>query len=291
MRHALMLLILAVPVAAAEPSQPLVAPPAAQALPGTAASGAPLTSPWLTDGWDDGLAEVAEYDLRQFRYGELHPGSAVLVAVREAADPQRLVKSATPNAAAIPVLKLHWTRTFQTGVYRYDQSSFQLVRQVDGLPLRWLITSHEWCGTAAKSWVNGGPLRVTSYFDGHGDLEQPLVLQSTTVLTDSLWWWVRAWLAAGATPRPLTVIPSQIEARCVATTARPATLATRATNVQGQPATEVTVHYDNLTEVLTVANDQRRTVLAWTQADGSLLTLRQVRRFAYWAAHGIADRP
>ncbi len=278
-------------------AQPLIAPPPPLASPQAPPGGLALASPWLSTGWEDGLAEVADYDLTQFRYGNLHPGSATLIAVREGMDPQRQVKSAGATAPVVPVLKLQWIRSFQTGVYRYDQSSFQLVRQADGLPLRWFITSHEWCGTAGKSWVNGGPLRVSSYFDGHGDLVQPLSLGADAVPADSLWWWARAWVAAGMPALNLRVVPSQIEARAVDTTPVAAVVSGSAQTVRDPQkpvaiaAITVTVRRGDHEDRLTVLAQAPYTLLGWVQADGSALTLRQVRRFAYWAQHDPQDRP
>lgn len=286
-------------------AQPLVPPPEALPTPPQAPGGLPLISPWLISGWEDGLAEVAEYDLQQFRYGNLHPGTATMVAVRESMGERRAVKAiaadiATATATAtVPVLKLHWVRSFQTGVYRYDQASFQLVRQADGIPLRWLITSHEWCGAASKSWVNGGPLRVSSYFDGHGDVQQPLDLGSDAVPADSLWWWARAWVAAGAKPTTLRIIPSQIEARCIDTTPVPASISSEQGRLKNPlaaqpadvPVVVVIVRRGSLTDRLAIAADDRHAMLSWQQADGSTLSLRAIRRFAYWAQHDPADRP
>ncbi len=280
-------------------AQPLVPPPEAVSAPERAPSGLTLVSPWLTTGWDDGLAEVAEYDLQQFRYGNMHPGTATMVAVREAMSERREVKATAADSATVPVLKLHWVRSFQTGVYRYDQASFQLIRQADGMPLRWLITSHEWCGAASKSWVNGGPLRVSSYFDGHGDLQQPLDLSSDAVLADSLWWWARAWVAAGAKPLALRIVPSQIEARCIDTTPVPASISSEPGSVKNPlgaqpaevPAVIVSIRRGAFIDRLVIAADDRHAVLSWQQADGSILTLRSIRRFAYWAQHDPINRP
>lgn len=280
-------------------AQPLVPPPEALPAPAHAPGGLSVVSPWLTSGWDDGLAEVAEYDLQQFRYGHLHPGTATMVAVREAMGERRAVKATAADSATVPVLKLHWVRSFQTGVYRYDQASFQLVRQADGIPLRWLITSHEWCGAASKSWVNGGPLRVSSYFDGHGDLQQPLDLGSDVVLADSLWWWARAWVAAGAKPVALRIVPSQIEGRCIDTEPVAAVISSAPGQVKNPlgaqpaevPAVIVTIRHGAVIDRLAIAADDRHALLSWQQADGSTLTLRSIRRFAYWAQHDPTDRP
>jgi hypothetical protein len=277
-------------------TQPLVPPPA-PLIPPTATAGLALASPWFATGWDDGLAEVATYDLAQSRYGQQHPGEAVLVAVRETMDPQRRVKSV--DGTGIPVLKLHFIRSFQTGVYRYDQSSFQLVRRSDGVPMRWFITSHEWCGAASKSWINGGPLTVSSYFDGHGDVAQDLDLGPEGVLADSLGWWARAWSRSPTAPATVQVVPSQIEARCVTTTLQPAIISQERTTLPqviadrpaGTPAWLVTVRRGEVSDRLLLTDDDARTLLRWDQGDGSRLTLRSLRRFAYWQHHEPQDRP
>lgn len=279
-----LLCLLAAAWAGAASAQPLVAPPASTTAPG-APSGAVLASPWFVQGWDDGLAEVAHYRLEQFRYGRLHPGTATLIAVREAMDPQRAVKSADGSGAA--VLKLHWVRSFQTGVYRYDQSSFQLVGRSDGLLRRWLITSHEWCGAAAKSWVPGGALRSASYFDGHGDTEQPLDLGSDAVPADSLWWWARAWVAAGSPERTLRVLPSQVEARAVSTEPVAARIAAAP---DGAGRIAVTIARGGLEDRLVVDAAPPHILRAWRQADGSQLTLESVERSAYWTRHDPEHR-
>jgi hypothetical protein len=276
--------LLCAAVACAASAQPLVAPPAPLTTPG-APAGAALASPWLAQGWDDGLAEVAHYRLEQFRYGRLHPGTATLIAVREAMDPQRSVKST--DGGGVPVLKLHWVRSFQTGVYRYDQSSFQLVGRADGLLRRWLITSHEWCGAAAKSWQPGGPLRTSSYFDGHGDIAQPLELGADAVPADSLWWWARAWVAAGSPARALRVLPSQVEARAVATEPLAATIAAAP---EGDGRIAVTVTRGGLSDRLVVDAAPPHALRAWRQADGSQLTLEKIERSAYWTQHDPEHR-
>jgi hypothetical protein len=279
---------LVLPLAAAEVArQPVIPPPpAVQTVDEARITGRVTPSPWFGAVWEDGLAEVAEYDLTQFRYGNLHPGTATLITVRETMDPQRGVKSR--DGAGVPVLKCHWVRSFQTGVYRYDQSSFQLVRRSDGIPLRWFITSHEWCGAAAKSWLNGGDLEVRSYFDGHGDLRQPLALGADTVPADSLWWWARAVAASGATTAAIRVVPSQIEARTVDTTPVAAVATVSAAGDRWRVEVR---RADGSADALELDRAAPHVVRRWRQSDGSTMVLRTVRRFDYWAHHDPADRP
>jgi len=284
----------------------VVAPPAAQPPAGAGALGAGGLR--LGDGlaaalWDDGLAEVAEYDLHQFRYGALHPGSATLIVVREDLDPLRAVKAAGDVGETVPVLKVHLVTSYQTGVYRYEQAATTFLRRADAVPLRLFIGSHEWCGTAAKSWINrgdGSRMDVISYFDGHGDLQQDLTLPSDALLADGLVVALRAWLAMPRAPERIQFVPSQVEARTVSTAALPASLARAAVLVAptwagagGEPLPGTAV-------MLTTARGEERFVFAaaaphalwsWRGGDGSTLTLRRLRRFAYWAQHDPADRP
>ncbi len=272
----------------------VVPPPEPVAASGTGAlgdDGLRLGTAAFTGGpWDDGLAEVADYDLRQFRYGELHPGSATLIVVREDLDPHRGVKAGRDATATVPVLKCHLVTSYQTGVYRYDQAVTTFLRRSDAVPLRLFVTSHEWCGSAGKSWLNRGPgseVAVMSYFDGHGDLRQPLALGAEDLLADALPVALRAWLALPDAPTAAQLIPSQVEARTVATAPVPVRLERSAT----AQAVTVTVSGQGIREEFTYAAAAPQVLQAWNSADGTTRRLTRVRRFDYWAHHGTADRP
>ena len=49
--------------------------------------------------WSRGLAELTSYQLEQSRYGEIHPGSAVLIFVTEDLSRSRQVKLDRPEKA------------------------------------------------------------------------------------------------------------------------------------------------------------------------------------------------
>lgn len=103
--------------------------------------------------WYQGKAEVASYNLTQARYGEIHPGKAVLVFVTEPFSPSKHVKVDNPSnhKDVVSVLKLNYTRKFNTGIYPYSlmTSSFT---PVDGksqvTPLKVSFSGQEWCGHA-----------------------------------------------------------------------------------------------------------------------------------------------
>ena len=88
----LVLLVLTAP-ASAEPVAPIQAPTAAQ----------------RQGYWNQGKAELTSFELQQARYGELHPGSAVLIFVTEPFSKTKQVKLDDPRRApddAVEVLKL-----------------------------------------------------------------------------------------------------------------------------------------------------------------------------------------
>jgi hypothetical protein len=297
-----------------------VAPPTPLTPPGSGALGAsgmalPNATVFGKDPWEDGLAEVSRFDLTQFRYGRMHPGEAVLVVVREDLDSERAVKAAPrrdESDAVVPVLKCHLVKSFQTGVYRYDQAVTTFLRRADGIPLRLFIDSHEWCGIAAKDWVNrgaGSRLRVMSYFDGHGDFEQPLELQADGTLEDALPVWLRG-LDPAALPTTIAIVPTQLEARAQSTTPVSARIGARPLRetvpagtfdavelslaVEGpQPAGDGVAWPDGASRRWTAVYERAmpRRLLRWRDGAGTELVLRSVERTDYWAHHRPEDAP
>ena len=78
------------------------------------------------DYWYQGKAELTSYDLEQARYGEIHPGHAVLIFVTEDFSRSKHVKLDRPQSAgddAVKVLKLNFMKKFNTGIYPYSMMS------------------------------------------------------------------------------------------------------------------------------------------------------------------------
>lgn len=127
--------------------------------------------------WHSGKAEITSYDLSQERYGEKHPGYAVLIFVTEDFSRSRQVKLDNPKQAgkdAVKVLKLNLVKKFNTGIYRYSTMSsvFTPVSGGDMSSLKLTLSSQEWCGhvfaqlNLAGKHYNG---RSFSYFESDGD--------------------------------------------------------------------------------------------------------------------------
>ncbi|MEK6765191.1 MAG: hypothetical protein AABY49_03040 [Planctomycetota bacterium] len=72
--------------------------------------------------WYNYGAEITRFELEQSRYGEIHPGHAVLIFVTEPFLPDIQVKSdyETSRGKSIPVLKLNFIKRFNTGIYDYS---------------------------------------------------------------------------------------------------------------------------------------------------------------------------
>jgi hypothetical protein len=149
------------------------------------------------DFWYQGKAELTSYDLEQARYGEIHPGHAVLIFVTEDFSRSKQVKLDDPAAAgedAVKVLKLNATRKFNTGIYPYSMmtSVFTPVyRSSDPRTLKVTTTSQEWCGHTF-SQINrknaGYELQAFSYFESEGDVTRSI---PDVLLEDEIWTAIR----------------------------------------------------------------------------------------------------
>lgn len=147
--------------------------------------------------WNQGKAEITNYDLKQARYGEVHDGHAVLIYVTEPFSKRKQVKLDQPGRAgadAVPVLKLNHTRKFNTGVYPYSvmRSVFTPV-QGDHKTLKVSTSSQEWCGHVFMqlNLQNQGDYagRIFSYFESEGDNE--VQIPAGAVLEDDIWTLIR----------------------------------------------------------------------------------------------------
>ncbi len=145
------------------------------------------------DYWYQGKAELSSYDLEQVRYGEKREGRAVLIFVTEDFSKSKQVKLDNPEEAgddAEKVLKLNFTKKFNTGIYPYSimTSIFSPVYPEEDLHARKVTTSvQEWCGHVFMQINNNGSqyeMESRSYFESEGD--ENLSLEKFW-LEDELW--------------------------------------------------------------------------------------------------------
>jgi hypothetical protein len=140
--------------------------------------------------WFRGQAELTSYTLEQARYGEIHPGEAVLIFVTEDFSRSKQVKlddpSTNPNDR-LPVLKLNFEKKFLTGIYPYSLLTSTFT-PLDQSPTVKVSTSvQEWCGhifTQLNLRRNKYAVSLKSYFESEGDRETTL---PAALLEDELW--------------------------------------------------------------------------------------------------------
>lgn len=151
------------------------------------------TSPEFNQYWYAGDAEITSYELEQARYGEIHSGKAVLVFVTEPFSRDKQVKTDNPGKEDVSVMKLNFTKKFNTGIYPYSMmnSSFVPVKEKNGHALKITSSSQEWCGhTYTQLNSRSGKFEVEShsYFEREGDESFTL---PKTLLEDELWTRIR----------------------------------------------------------------------------------------------------
>lgn len=124
--------------------------------------------------WYQGNAEITSYQLEQARYGEIHKGHAVLIFVTEHLSHKTQIKTDAPGTTDTPVLKLNFTKKFNTGIYPYSMmtSSFVPVDDLKKHALKITTSSQEWCGHTYTQLNNRNKkynVVSHSYFDDEGD--------------------------------------------------------------------------------------------------------------------------
>jgi len=119
--------------------------------------------------WYGGEAEISSYKLTQARYGELHEGKAVLVYVTEPFSATKLVKADNHSESNIPILKLNFTKKFNTGIYPYSMMTSTFFPYENGVnSLKVSSSSQEWCGHTYMEIQNKKQyeIHLSSYFEG-----------------------------------------------------------------------------------------------------------------------------
>lgn len=150
------------------------------------------------DYWYNGDAELTSFSLKQARYGSYYEGQAVQIFVTEPFSKSKLHKLNNPSANpkdAVSVLKLNFTRDFNTGIYPYKtmQSVFTPAELKSSDQSLKLTTSvQEWCGQMfmqlSARQAGGWAAESFSYFDGEGEADIDL---DGVFLEDEVWTRIR----------------------------------------------------------------------------------------------------
>lgn len=150
----------------------------------------PLTQSFK-DYWYAGEAEITSYELEQARYGQIHPGTAVLIYVTEPFNPDKQVKADQSTPSNVSVLKLNATKNFLTGIYPYSVMSSTFYPVGDNQHAIKVTSSiQEWCGQVFSQLNNREKFEVQSfsYFESEGDRELQL---DKAPLENEIWTQIR----------------------------------------------------------------------------------------------------
>lgn len=153
--------------------------------------------------WGDGKAEVAGYELKFKRYGEIRTGVAVVIFVTEPFVNSSRVKAESKKhltSDIFNVMKLNLIRNFSTGIYDYNTmtSVFVGLEPFGGLKAGSIakasFSSQEWCGHVYEQ-LRFFPREVEidshSYFDGEADQAFTLRRPLNGLSEDQLFHWAR----------------------------------------------------------------------------------------------------
>lgn len=144
--------------------------------------------------WYNHGAEITRFELEQGRYGEIHPGHAILIFVTEPFLPELQVKAdyESSRKKSIPVLKLNFIKRFNTGIYDYSMmksvfTPIPLENQQFRKTLKVSTTRQDWCGHVYLQYnFENDHYRVKqySYFEKEGD---KTVTIPSVYLEDEIW--------------------------------------------------------------------------------------------------------
>ncbi len=236
--------------------------------------------------WDDGLAEFAVYEVFWQRYGNLHPGRAMLVLVKEPWAPDLDVKADQPRPNGFDVLKLNHIRDVATGIYTYHQMASVYVRRADASLVKWAATSSEACGIST-AMVRDGELATFSYFDGQGDRRMPY--PAGALSRDGLPALLRDFVR-GPLPETLLVSPPLLDGRYAKLEPKSFRVFRRDVEAVAVPAgrfeaVELSLAGVDETLTYTFAAEAPHVLLEYRHTDGTRYRLAKVERLAYWSMH------
>ncbi len=261
------------------------------------------TDPEFNEYWYQGKAEITSYDLQQARYGEIHPGHAVLIFVTEPFSQSKQVKLDYPDRAgedAVTVMKLNLTKKFNTGIYPYSmmQSTFTPV-QLDQYPhsLKVTTSSQEWCGhTYLQLNLDKNKYQVNgfSYFESEGDTNFSL---KNAWLEDEIWSRVR--ISPESLPTGnVQIIPGTFFSRLkhVELDVVQAEAALTASEEPGQMIYTLSYPEYNRTLSIRFNNSFPHEIEGWEETYGSrgrelktIATRKERMKSAYWSQNSVKD--
>lgn len=273
-----------------------------------------MQSPEFKNYWYAGKAELNHYQLKQARYGEIHPGDAVLIFVTEdfLKNTQVKLEKSTASEPVAKVLKLNFYKHFFTGIYPYSMltSVFMPVANPGGHVLKISTSSQEWCGHTYMQFNhrNGRYEGLYhSYFQDEADREFKL---KEGLLEDEIWVKIRLNPAALPTGR-IELVPGspylRLRHKEPAYHLATATLTDREdADFPGMALKAYRIEYHDIHRILEIVfeADFPHAIVRWEEkvprgwadkieTEVDWLTTRAKRTHVllsdYWAKHSVAD--
>jgi len=256
--------------------------------------------------WHQGKAELTRYALNQARYGEMREGDAVLIFVTEDFLADQQVKRDFGSDEAYNVLKLNFTKKFQTGVYPYSimTSVFTRVDFENPWTAKATFTSQEWCGHVFMQLNHedrGYRGAIHSYFQSEGDQKLDL---GEIPLEDEIWVLIR--MAPDKLPLgEFEMLPSMEHLRLRHREAKPLSVKASLTlesdeTFAAEPLYVYRLEYPGIERTLAIhfRGEAPYEIEGWRETtpsrDGGQLTTEAVRThrkmLAYWGRNKNADR-
>ncbi len=269
-----------------------------------------LAQPQSEPPWSGNSAEITSYTLEQSRYGERHPGHAVLIFVTEPFSLSKHVKLddwAAAGSDRADVLKLNFMKSFLTGVYPYTMM-LSVFTPVDAAKhphtLKTTASIQEWCGhvwSQLNRTEAGFRLSGYSYFESEGDVTTQV---PDLLLEDELW--TRLRLNPDSLPTgTVRMLPGAFFSRLVHRPQEPAdaelSWADDDRNGDAAPARTLTVQYSKpqpRTLAIRIERDWPHAILGWTEHYESLrgdsavtrAERRKTLQLDYWNRNSLSDR-
>ena len=260
--------------------------------------------------WYDHGAEITRFELEQSRYGEIHPGHAILIFVTEPFLPDIHVKSdyKFSRLKSIPVLKLNFIKRFDTGIYDYSmmKSVFTPIpteEQQYSKTLKVSTTRQDWCGHVYLQYnLEGDQYKVKqySYFEKEGDKSMTI---PSVHLEDDIWTRIR--IAPETLPLgKIKMIPGSFFTilHTIEAGAENAVAELTHTREGDSGISQYTVTYSSLQRTLSIHFNQNfpYDILSWSETypsgagkNAKILTTNARRTHAvmtdYWNKHSLED--
>ncbi|MCB0698600.1 MAG: hypothetical protein KDC11_02085 [Chitinophagaceae bacterium] len=258
-------------------------------------------NPEFAKYWDEGKAELNNYELKQCRYGEVHNGQAVLIFVTEDMSKSKHVKLDQPDSAgsdAVHVIKMNFTKKFVTGIYPYSMM-MSVFTPLSGYPspIKVTTSSQEWCGhtfTQLNKGYTGYKVQLNSYFESEGD--DMFHIDIDIMPEDGIWNIIRT--APNKLPTGKTnLIPSTLYQRLSHTDIKP--VKAICTLDSTDSINTYTIQYESLKRTLSISFESNfpYRIRSWeetyTGIDGKDCTtkgkLKKQIMLDYWRHNSISD--